>query len=66
MDDYLALSLLIMGIAIGALLIIWGLMSLYFHIRNKRKRRATEERVRAREAAEKARREAEEASDKTD
>lgn len=30
MDDYLALSLIIMGIAIGALLVIWGAMSLAF------------------------------------
>ncbi len=35
MDDYLALSLLIMGIAIGALLVIWGAMSLYFFLRKK-------------------------------
>ena len=33
MDDYLALSLIIMGIAIGALLVIWGAMSLAFFLR---------------------------------
>ena len=35
MDDYLALSLIIMGIAIGALLVIWGAMSLAFFLRKK-------------------------------
>ncbi len=47
MDDYLALSLMIMGIAIGALLIIWGAMSLYFFLRKRKKQRAAEERIKA-------------------
>ena len=54
MDDYLALSLMIMGIAIGALLVIWGAMSLYFFLRKRKRQRAAEERIRAREAANKA------------
>ena len=54
MDEYLALSLMIMGIAIGALLVIWGAMSLYFFLRKRKRQRAAEERIRAREAANKA------------
>lgn len=50
MDDYLALSLLIMGIAIGSLLLIWGIMSLCFLLRNRKKRRAALEREKARKA----------------
>ena len=66
MDDYLALSLMIMGIAIGALLIIWGAMSLYFFLRKRKKQRALEEKIRAREAADKAELETAENSDKTE
>lgn len=66
MDDLLALALIIMGVAIGALLIIWGVMSLYFFLRNRRKRRALEEKIRAREAADKADLEATENSDKNE
>lgn len=54
MDEYLALSLMIMGIAIGALLVIWGAMSLYFFLRKRKRQRAAEKRIRAREAANKA------------
>lgn len=52
MDEYLALSLLIMGIAIGALLVIWGVMSLCFFLRKKRRAKQLQERIAAREAAE--------------
>ena len=51
MDDYLALSLIIMGIAIGALLVIWGAMSLAFFLRKKH-RAKLQERIAEREAAE--------------
>lgn len=66
MDDYLALSLMIMGIAIGALLIIWGAMSLYFFLRKRKKQRAAEERIKASEAADKAELEATKKNDKTE
>lgn len=52
MDEYLALSLIIMGIAIGALLVIWGLMSLTFFLRKKHRAQKLQERIAAREAAE--------------
>ena len=66
MDDYLALSLMIMGIAIGALLIIWGAMSLYFFLRKRKKQSAAEERIKASEAAVKAELEATKKNDKTE
>lgn len=43
MDDYLALSLIIMGIAIGALLVIWGAMSLAFFLRKKHRAKKIKE-----------------------
>ena len=52
MDDYLALSLIIMGIAIGALLVIWGAMSLAFFLRKKHRAKKLQERIAEREAAE--------------
>ena len=52
MDDLLALSLIIMGAAIGILLVIWGVMSLCFFIRKKRRTKKLQERIAAREAAE--------------
>lgn len=52
MDDYLALSLIIMGVAIGALLVIWGVMSLCFYLRKKHRAKKLQERIAAREAAE--------------
>ena len=52
MDEYLALSLIIMGAAIGALLVIWGVMSLCFFLRKKRRAKKLQERIAAREAAE--------------
>lgn len=52
MDDYLALSLIIMGIAIGALLVIWGAMSLAFFLRKKHRAKKIQERIDEREAAE--------------
>ena len=52
MDDYLALSLIIMGIAIAALLVIWGAMSLAFFLRKKRRAKKLQERIAEREAAE--------------
>lgn len=66
MDDYLALSLMIMGIGIGALLIIWGAMSLYFFLRKRKQQRAAEERIKASEAAVKAELEATKKNDKTE
>ena len=45
MDDYLALSLIIMGIAIGALLVIWGAMSLAFFLRKKHRAKKLQERI---------------------
>ena len=52
MDEYLSLSLIIMGAAIGALLMIWGAMSLAFFLRKKRRAKKLQERIAAREAAE--------------
>ena len=52
MDDYLALSLIIMGIAIGALLVIWGAMSLAFFLRKKHRAKKIQERIAERKAAE--------------
>ena len=43
MDDYLALSLIIMGIAIGAPLVIWGAMSLAFFLRKKHRAKKIQE-----------------------
>ncbi|MGN1339563.1 MAG: LapA family protein [Oscillospiraceae bacterium] len=57
MDDLLMLALIIMGSLIGLLLVIWGVMSLYFHIRNKKKRRAAEEREKAWKASQESREE---------
>ena len=51
MDDYLALSLIIMGIAIGALLVIWGAMSLAFFLRKKHRAKKIQERIAERKAA---------------
>lgn len=51
-DEYLGLAMLIMGIAIGVLLVIWGAMSLYFAIRNKKRAKRTMEKMKAREATE--------------
>ena len=55
MDDYLALSLIIMGIAIGALLVIWGAMSLAFFLRKKHRAKKLQERIAEREAGHKCR-----------
>ena len=52
MDEYLLLSLIIMGAAIGALLVIWGGMSLYFHLRKKHRAKLRQQNAAAREAAE--------------
>ena len=52
LDDYLALSLIIMGIAIGALLVIWGAMSLAFFLRKKHRAKKIQERIAERKAAE--------------
>lgn len=60
MDDYLALSLLIMGIAIGALLVIWGAMSLYFFLRKKHRAKKLQECIAFREEAERKYREEQE------
>lgn len=65
-DEYLGLAMLIMGIAIGVLLVIWGAMSLYFAIRNKKRAKRTMEKMKAQEAAEaayRAEREREEAAE---
>lgn len=64
--DMLTLSLVIMGVAIGALLLIWGGMSLYFHIRDKKKRRAALEREKARKAADSITDETEKTPEKTE
>lgn len=52
MDDLLALSLIIMGAAIGVLLVIWGVMSLTFFLRKKRRAKILQARIAEREAAE--------------